>query len=254
MTPTIASIYRHPVKGLSPEPLDEALLTAGAGLPNDRRFALARASTTFNSAQPEWQRKQAFLMLMLNNQLAALETQFGDEDDRLTIKNGGRKVASGVITTTAGRTNIEDFIGAFLGSEAGGKPQLIEAPQAFMFSDHRTPVLSIINLASVRDLEQVVGKPINPLRFRANIYIEGLPAWAEFDLLERTLAVGECHVEVTQRIPRCPATNVEPGTGTRDMSLSKTLKQAFGHVDMGIYGAVIGSGAIRTGDECIRID
>ena len=254
MAGVIESIYRYPVKGLSPELLGDVRLEAGAGLPNDRRFALALASTHFNSNQPEWQHKRAFLMLMLNNRLAALETRYDDADDSLTVKRGGRKVASGVITTSAGRANIEDFVGAYLGAEAGDKPRLIEAPGAFMFSDHSNPVLSIINLASVRELERVVGKPIDPLRFRANIYIEGLPAWAEFDLLERTLALGECHVKVTQRIPRCPATNVEPGTGTRDMNLPKTLKQVFGHVDMGIYGAVIGSGVIRAGDECFGID
>ena len=37
----------------------------------------------------------------------------------------------------------------------------------------------LINLATVRDVERIVGAPVDPLRFRANLYFEGAEAWAE---------------------------------------------------------------------------
>ncbi|MDB5549462.1 MAG: molybdenum cofactor sulfurase, partial [Tardiphaga sp.] len=37
---TIASIYRYPVKGLTPERLDRVALTPGQTLPADRRYAI----------------------------------------------------------------------------------------------------------------------------------------------------------------------------------------------------------------------
>src|SRR5690348_2687680 len=41
---TISSIYRYPVKGLSPERLPRTRLSPGRCLPEDRRFAVALAS------------------------------------------------------------------------------------------------------------------------------------------------------------------------------------------------------------------
>ena len=42
---TVNEIYRHPVKGLTPEPLEAVTLSAGEAIANDRRFALALGST-----------------------------------------------------------------------------------------------------------------------------------------------------------------------------------------------------------------
>src|SRR5215210_1558724 len=50
----VSLIYRYPVKGLSPEPLATVALAPKQGLPQDRRFALARAECTFDPEQPEW--------------------------------------------------------------------------------------------------------------------------------------------------------------------------------------------------------
>ena len=81
-------------------------------------------------------------------------------------------------------------------------------------------VVSIINLASVASIENLVGAPVDPLRFRANLYVEGWPAWHEFGLLGHALSLGgQARLRVVKRIVRCAATNVEPGTGTRDMTI-----------------------------------
>ena len=89
-----------------------------------------------------------------------------------------------------------------------------------------------------RRLENAVGVPVDPLRFRGNVYVSGWPAWHEFDLLGKTIAVGPARLKVTKRIVRCAATNVEPRTGIRDLQIPKTLMQTFGHMDCGIYAQV----------------
>ena len=43
-----ASLYRYPVKGLSPEKLSSVQLTEGMGFPLDRRYALLRAEAAFD--------------------------------------------------------------------------------------------------------------------------------------------------------------------------------------------------------------
>lgn len=249
MTGAVQNLFRYPIKGLSAESLESVRLEPGLGLPLDRHFALARATTRFDPDHPQWLPKRNFLMLMLDGRLAALETRFDEDNSTLTIVRGGSQVARGDIHTPAGRAVIEDFFSAYLGDEAGGKPRLVEAPERYMFSDHKTRVVSIINLASVRELERVTRSPVDPLRFRANVYVDGLEPWAEFGLIDRTIRLGESLLRIEARITRCAATNVEPGTGLRNMNIPQDLRRAFSHVDMGIYAAVSEGGVIRRGDR-----
>jgi uncharacterized protein YcbX len=246
--PRIARLCRYPVKGLSAEPLQTVTLTGAEGLPEDRRFALAHAGTRFDPANPEWLPKGQFLMLMKNERLALLESRYDAQTTTLEIWRNGKRVARGALSTPVGRAVIEDFFAAFMRTEALGKPKLVEAP-GHMFSDAREKVVSLINLATVTDLERVVGRPVDPLRFRGNVYLEGLPAWAEFDWLEREIAIGDARLRVARRIPRCPATDVDPATGARDMTIPLTLKSAFGHADLGVYAEVTTGGAIAVGND-----
>ena len=243
----VARLCRYPVKGLSAETLPEVAVAPGEGLPEDRRFALARAGTPFDPMKPEWLPKTHFLMLMKNERLALLESRYDAATGTLEIRRGGKRVARGVITTSVGRAVIEDFFGAFMRTEALGKPKLIEAP-GHVFSDNREKVVSLVNLASVADLERVIGRPVAPLRFRANVYVEGLEPWAEFAWAEREIVIGGARLRVVRRIPRCPATDVDPVTGARDMTIPQTLKSAYGHADMGIYLEVIAGGTLAAGD------
>ena len=48
----IASLYRYPVKGLSPEPLPHVTLRVGETLPADRRYAIENGSSGFDPAAP----------------------------------------------------------------------------------------------------------------------------------------------------------------------------------------------------------
>ena len=121
--------------------------------------------------------------------------------------------------------------------------------QAHSFSDVAKKVVSIINLASVAAVENAAGAPVHPLRFRGNIYVAGWPAWHEFDLLGREIAIGEsARLKVVKRIERCAATEVDPETGIRDLTIPRTLMDNFGHADCGIYAEVIAGGDIAVGD------
>ncbi len=110
-------------------------------------------------------------------------------------------------------------------------------------------VVSIINLASVAELENAAGAPVHPLRFRGNLYVEGWPAWREFDLMGSEIAVGpSARLKVVKRIVRCAATEVDPDTGIRDLPVPRTLMDTYGHADCGVYAEVIEGGPIATGD------
>jgi len=248
MTATVAHIRRYPVKGLSVEELDAVDLAADQHLPGDRRFALALGSTPVDGARSPWMRKNHFLILLRNERLAALATRFDGDTGVLVIERGGRQVVRGDITTAIGRAMVEEFFDAYMGDEARGRPRLVEAEPGDRLTDQPDPLVSLINLASVSDLERVTGAPVDPVRFRGNLYLADAPAWAELQWLGREIAVGGATLRVTERTGRCAATNVEPGTGIRDLSIPGALMRGFGHADMGVFARVTGPGRVAVGD------
>jgi uncharacterized protein YcbX len=245
---TIDAIYRYPVKGLSPERLPMAALAVGATLAGDRRFAVENGPSGFSAAAPAYLPKQRFLMLMKNERLARLDTHFEDAACRLTIRENGTEAASGKLDSAAGRAAIEAFFARFCADELRGPPKILEAP-GHSFSDVAKKVVSIINLASVVALEGMVGRPVDPLRFRGNVYVRGWPAWSELDMVGRDIAIGgTARAKVVKRIVRCAATNVEPGAGIRDLNIPQTLMQHLGHADCGIYAEITTAGDLAPGD------
>lgn len=243
----IQAIYRYPVKGLSPQALGRTELRPGQTLPADRLYAIENGPSGFDPAAPAYFPKIQFLMLMRNERLAALRTDYDEATHTLTIHWEGREAARGDLRTKEGRLAVEAFFRRFMPEELRGPPKVLFG-DGHSFSDVAKKVVSIINLGSVAAVENATGRPVNPLRFRANVYVEGWPAWREFELLDRELILGGARLKVVKRIVRCAATEVDPDTGIRDLPIPQTLMQSFGHADCGIYAEVISGGGIAIGD------
>ena len=243
----IASLYRYPVKGLSPEPLPRVALETGQTFPADRRYAIENGPSGFDPAAPVWLPKSHYLMLMRNERLAGLHARYEDSTHLLTIREGGRVAARGDLETAEGRAAIEAFFATGFAGELKGPPKLLSGG-GHSFSDVARKVVSIINLGSVEAIENIVGLSVHPLRFRANLYVSGWPAWHEFELLGQTLAIGAARLKVVKRIARCAAINVDPETAVRDLEIPPALMRRLGHADCGVYAEVIAGGAIATGD------
>lgn len=253
----IDAIYRYPVKGLSPQRLERVALKPGQTLPADRLYAIENGPTGFDPAAPSYFPKQRFLMLMRNERLAGLRTDYDEESHTLTIVSEGREAARGDLRTKEGRLAVEAFFRRFMPKELNGPPKVLdgEGPSGVphSFSDVAKKVVSIINLASVATVETATGAAVDPLRFRGNLYVSGWPAWREFDLLGSEIAIGnDVRLKVVKRIVRCAATNVDPATGIRDLEIPKTLLKTFGHADCGVYAEVLTPGVIAPGDD-IRV-
>ncbi len=106
---SVASIYRYPVKGLTPEPLEQVTLKPGQTLPADRRYAIENGPIGFDPAAPQYFPKTQFLMLMRNERLAALRSHYDDASHTLTIRQDNVAVARADLQTTEGRAEIEAF-------------------------------------------------------------------------------------------------------------------------------------------------
>lgn len=244
----VAALYRYPVKGLSAEPLQHAILNPGETVSGDRSYAIENGPTGFDPAVPRYFPKSRFLMLMRDERLATLDSRYNDASRVLTIRSGGEEAVRADLGTAEGRAAVERFFAANFSQELRGAPQVLVG-NGHSFSDVARKVVSIINLGSVAAIEEMVGQPVHPLRFRANLYVRGWLAWSELDLLDHTLAIGDTRLKVVKRIVRCTATNVDPETAARDLDIPRTLMRTLGHCDCGVYAEVVAGGTVRIDDK-----
>jgi uncharacterized protein len=257
MTITIVALYRYPVKGLSADPLTRVALTPRECLPQDRRFALALAATRFDPKRPQWLPKIHFAMLMRDEQLARLHTCFDAASGLFTAECDRRVVLRENITEPQGRRRVGAFFTDFLGAAVDGPLRVVEAP-GHAFADARPKpnsstdkYVSLINLASLRALERAIAAPVARLRFRANLYFDGMPEWTELGWLGCEIAVGAARLRIVAAITRCAATEVNPDTAERDLDIPDALQRCFGHNLMGIYAEVVSGGEIAIGDPIV---
>ncbi|MEH0196885.1 MOSC N-terminal beta barrel domain-containing protein [Caulobacter sp. CCNWLY153] len=247
----VASLYRHPVKGFTPERLSAATLEAGACFPCDRLYAVEDGPSGFDTDAPAHLSKMKFTVLAKIPAVARARTAYDEASGVLTASAEGLAPFKGDLASDEGRRGFEAWLAALLGDEARGPLRVLEGPGAHRFMDSKQGFVSIVNLASVRDLAEKIGRPVDPLRFRANLYVEGWPAWVENGWTGRTVRVGDATAEVLKPIVRCAATHVDPVTAERDIEVVKALFDNYGHTFCGIYLNVTADGAVGQGDAVV---
>jgi uncharacterized protein YcbX len=250
MTGTLTALCRHPVKGFTPEPMTAVDLGPGQGFPFDRVWAVENGPSGFDPAAPAFVPKQKFTVLAALPRVAAAETRWDDQDGVLYASAEGLPPFAGPMATANDRAGFAAWVARLLGEEARGPLQVIAAPGQHRFTDHPQGQVSLVNLASIRDLAERIGQPLDPLRFRANLYVEGWPAWIENDWTGETLNLGEVRARVFKPIVRCAATHVDRVTAQRNVDVTRALFDHFGHMNCGIYLTVTAGARLRVGDAC----
>jgi uncharacterized protein len=244
-------LYRYPVKGLTAEALEAAMVEPNGCIPWDRAFALAQGDSGFDPAQPRWLQKTNFMCQAKNAKIATLASVFEPRDGTLTIRApDGRSVSANALSET-GRSAITAFLSEYLGHEArsteAGGPAFQFVP-GHSFCDQREKVVSLINMASLHDYEAKVGARRHRRRFRANVWFSGAAAWSERDWIGQQIQLGGAVLRITKGIVRCPATEVNPETATRDADPVRELRRLYGHTELGIHAKVIEGGRFAVGD------
>lgn len=243
----IEYLYRYPVKGLTAEALEQTEVETGGAIPWDRAFALAQGDSGFDPDNPTWLPKWNFLCQMKHARAALLFSVFDPGSKILRIRAPDGSGIEANPMTPAGRERIGGFLADYMGAEARGQPTFHYIP-GHVFSDQKTKVISLNNLASLRDLEAKVEARRHRRRFRANVWFSGAPAWAEREWIGRELQIGGAVVRVLKGTTRCPATEVNPETGERDASPLEELRSLYGHVELGVHAEVIDGGRFAIGD------
>jgi uncharacterized protein YcbX len=250
MTGHIAALFRHPIKGFTPQKVASAFLDAGEAFPGDRLFAVEDGPSGFDPANPAWITKQRFTVLAKIAEVAKARTSYDETSGVLTAKAPGAADFEGLLADEAGRLAFAAWLTALLGEAATGPLRVVQGG-GHRFLDHPAGHVSIINLASVRDFAERLGQPVDPLRFRANLYVEGWPAWVENDWKGRELELGGARATVFAPITRCSAPDVDPASAVRDIEVTARLHEFYGHLLCGIYVQVTAPGSVAEGDAVV---
>src|SRR5262249_50811612 len=160
---------------------------------------------------------QKFTVLAKIPAVARARTRFEEATQTLHVSAEGRAPIEARLDEEEGRAAFAAWLTEFLGPMARGPLRVIPAPGAHRFFDHPKGHVSLINLASVRDIKAKIGHSLDPLRFRANFYVDGWPAWAELNA--KSVRIGGVGMDVFASIPRCAATHVDPERGVADVDL-----------------------------------
>lgn len=245
----LAAIYRHPVKSLGSEPLRSAILTTGKALPADRAYAIAHGDTAFDPAMPEWAACRNFLRIANIPALARPEITYEPNKRTLTLMDEGVSVSYD-LSTDEGRVALASWAGTMAGNIRPGPWFVAEVPEIAM-TDAGDQSLSVLSLASLRDLSKQVGTPLDPRRFRGNLWIDGddLEPWAELNWTGQTLAIDTARLAVTANIERCLATAANPVTGERSDNPLPTLKTMGDEPLFGVLADVCETGNVSIGDS-----
>ena len=247
MSGAATALYRYPVKGFTPEPLDRVRLEPGGYFPDDRVYAVENGPSGFDPGAPAFVSKTRFAVLAHMPEVARIRTRY--DGGVFTAKAEGRGEVAADLTIEAGRIALAVWLETVLPPDhLRGPLKVVQAP-GHRFMDHPQGFISVMNLASVAALGEKMGLHLDPLRFRANVHVEGWPAWAEMDWAPgRRLSLGGAEVELYKPIVRCMASHVDPTTGVADAAVVEALRSYEGHLCCGIYVRVVGGGELKIGD------
>ncbi|MBR9764935.1 MAG: MOSC domain-containing protein [Rhodobacteraceae bacterium] len=233
----VAQIWRHPIKGIGAEPLDSVALDAGLPLPGDRAWAMLTGDARDTGA---WQSCRNFARGCYGPELMAI-TARTLSDGRIALSHP--KAGEIVVDPATDGARLADWLRPLWPEARPPLGQLIAAPSEGL-SDAPYACLSILGRASLGALSEACGAPLDPRRFRGNLWIKGLEPWEELDWPGRRLRIGAVELEVVERIDRCRATQVNPETGEEDMQTLQVLRRTWGHIDFGVKARVLKGGEI----------
>lgn len=237
----LAQIWRFPIKGVGSEPLECVGLHADAPLPGDRAWAVLHEGAADHD---EWQPRRNFTVVAYGPKLAQVAART-EADGRITLRHPDRPELT--LDPEVEGPALVDWLGPLWPEAHSRAHRLVKAPAKSM-ADNGLAQVSLHGLSSLKALSQRAGVELSPLRFRGNLWLDGLAPWEEFDLVGKRIRIGEVELEVTERIDRCRATEANPETGLRDVDTMGLLREAFDHKDFGVYASVRTSGSIAVGD------
>jgi uncharacterized protein YcbX len=246
MTPSVASIQRHPLKSHGRESLTSAELERDKSILWDRHWAVAHELARLEEGH--WSPCQNFSRGSKAPRLMAINAALDEATGTLTLMH---PEAGEITFRPDDGEDVRRFIEWVrpISPSDRALPSRIYSVTGRGMTDTDYPSISLISLASNQALGGHLGLPISPLRWRSNFWLEGLQPFEERKWIGRSVRLGGAVVEIVEPTVRCLATTANPETGERDADTLGALKSLHGDQDFGVYARVIEAGTVAVGDR-----
>lgn len=223
------ALWRYPVKSMAEDALPEVDVS-WHGLAGDRRWAFVREGVE-RSGFP-------WLTIRERADMGLYRPSFAD---------AGRPDASRTLVRTPSGGSF-DVTDPALAAELGHGARVIKQNRGIFDS---LP-LSLMTTQTVDALGALVGRPLEPLRFRPNLLVRasGDAAFPEDGWVGSVLRVGGMRMRVDERDERCVVINVDPVTRERDSAILRAVAQQR-EACLGVYGSTVEPGRVAVGDPVL---
>jgi uncharacterized protein YcbX len=232
--PRVAALYRYPVKGFTPEACETLTALPEGRIAGDRALGFRFADSP--AADAAWSRKHEFVALVNTPGLARLQLRYDHNARRLRIGlDGAAVVEAGLDPDGRARlaTTLADFVLKLGENPLSGHPErlplrLVGDGASPRYQDSESGQITLHSRETLAAVAAAAGDPaLGEARFRSNIAIEGVNAWAEHDWFGHRIRIGRVEFDVVRHKTRCLATHANPRTGERDLPLMTMLVKSF---------------------------
>lgn len=251
MTVHVRNLWRHPVKGHGVEPVPETQLTVGSTMPWDRVWAIGHEAARLDRSSGTWAPCSNFGRGAKSPELMAIRAAVDESSGDVRLTHPKRPPLRVNPDLPEDSARLIAWARP-LWDETRAGPAFVMRARDRGLTDSDFPSIAILNLASLAALSQRLGRPLEMERFRGNVWLDGLGPWEEFDWVGRDVRIGDAVLRVRERITRCRATTVNPGTGRIDADTLGALEEGWDHRDFGVYAEVVDGGRVAVGDGAGR--
>ena len=247
----INQLFYSPVKSLSFSSVNKLEILNNIGIRFDRNFAFTRDldDNKVNYVLNNPLKRQIINFLSLKHLPELNKYNFDFNNNLLKLKKNNEIILSTNIDDKSEVDNLCNKIQELLPDTK--RVRLIRDSVNPFFDTMPSKTISLINLNSIKDFEKKLSKKVEFERFRGNIYVDGLNAWDERNLVNKTLVINNVKFKVIKEIPRCSATNIKPNSSEYNLSVPIYLKKFYDHINLGIYLLPLNNGNIKLNDEIL---
>ncbi len=214
--PVLSRINIYPIKSLDGVAVSEARLMPTGPLDLDRRWAITQWDGSFVNAKR-------------HSAIHLLATEF--DLHKRTVTLGVRGQPQSATVPAPATFSLEDAaaMGAWFAKFFGLPVHVVEDAVRHMPDDPDAPGPTIVSTATLREVATWFGMDLDGVRrrFRANLEIDGVPAFWEDGLYGPVpgdgvrLRIGEVELIGSNPCQRCPVPSRHPDTGVEDRTFAR---------------------------------
>lgn len=240
----IVALYIYPVKSLGGAAVAEVRV-GEFGLQSDRQWAVIGPDGRRLSARKY--PRLATIKVSITKDGLRLSHLEGEE---MIVEGPARKTRSVRLTDTL----VDDFVqpaapqvSAWISAIVGLECELVQMSSSGSKALALFPV-HIVSMQSIAEINRWLAVPIEAVRFRPNMVINGIEAFEEDKW--RTLSIGGVRMRVVDLTDRCSVPNINPDAGVMSAEPLKTLakfRRSGSRINFGIYAHPSDAGTLRVG-------